>query len=91
MKTTSLQQTFNAKTRSVLRLTEIERLIKAHRIIVPPLSRRTLSNMCDAGVFETAGGSPTHLGWLVYEDSFWHWAAGISGGSPKPDGAARGN
>lgn len=83
MTITSLKQTFDTRSRSVLRLTEVERLIKAHRIIVPPLSRRTLSNMCDAGIFETAGGSPTNLGWLVYEDSFWQWAEKIGGGSEK--------
>jgi hypothetical protein len=57
----------------MLRLAEVERLIKEHRIIVPPLARRTLTQMCEEGVFETAGNKPTSLGWLVYEDSFWRW------------------
>ena len=57
-----------------LRLGEVERLIKKHRIIVPPLSRQTLQHMCEDGTFETAGNKPTRLGWLVYEDSFWKWA-----------------
>jgi len=42
-------------------------------MIVPPLARRTLTQMCEEGVFKTAGNKPTSLGWLVYEDSFWEW------------------
>ena len=60
--------------RPKLRLGEIERLIRKHRIIVPPLARHTLIHMCEDGTFETAGSGPTRLGWLVYEDSFWRWA-----------------
>ena len=60
--------------RTKLRLGEVERLIKKHRIVVPCLSRQTLQNMCEDGTFETAGDRPTRLGWLVYEDSFWKWA-----------------
>jgi len=60
--------------RPKLRLGEIERLIRKHRIIVPPLARHTLIHMCEDGTFETAGNGPTRLGWLVYEDSFWRWA-----------------
>jgi hypothetical protein len=52
---------------------EIERLMKEERIIVPPLRRRRLTQMCEEGVFETAGNKPTNLGWLVYEDSFKEW------------------
>ena len=59
--------------RTKLRLSEIEDLMKKHRIIIPPLSRRTLTKMCEVGAFETAGRKPTTFGWLVYEDSFWKW------------------
>jgi hypothetical protein len=69
-----IQQTFDTKTRSKLRLTEVERLINKHRIIVPPISRRSLVRMCEEGIFETVGTEPTKMGWLVYEDSFWEWA-----------------
>jgi len=67
------------KGRALLRLSEIERLMKAKRIIVPPLARRTLTQMCEEGAFETAGNKPTSLGWLVYEDSFWKWVRELDG------------
>lgn len=67
------------KIRTKLRLGEIERLIRKHRIIVPPPARNTLINMCEDGTFETEGDRPTRHGWLVYEDSFWRWARGESG------------
>ena len=70
----SIKQTDDRQIRSKLRLGEVERLIKKHRIVVPCLSRQTLQNMCEDGTFETAGDKPTRLGWLVYEDSFWKWA-----------------
>lgn len=80
MKNTS-QHTFDDKTRTKLRLAEVQRLIKAHRIIIPPLSRRTLTNMCEQGVFETVGNSPTKMGWLVYEESFWKWVRELDRGA----------
>ena len=73
------QQTLNTKGRGRLRLTEVERLIKLHRIIVPPLARRTLTRMCEEGEFETVGTAPTRYGWLIYEDSFWAWAKELDG------------
>jgi hypothetical protein len=72
-----MQQTLDIKIRAKLRLSEVERLIKKHRIIVPPLSRPTLVSFCEDGTFETAGSQPTSLGWLVYEDSFWKWAKSL--------------
>lgn len=69
-----MQQALDGKIRVKLRLSEVERLIKKHRIIVPPPSRPTLVSFCEDGTFETAGSQPTSLGWLVYEDSFWKWA-----------------
>jgi hypothetical protein len=60
-------------------LSEIERLIRKHRIIVPPLSRATLIKMCEEGTLETAGDSPTNVGWLVYEDSFLKWVEALDG------------
>ncbi|MGI8812143.1 MAG: hypothetical protein ACR2IH_06395 [Pyrinomonadaceae bacterium] len=78
-----VKHTLDIKMRTKLRLSEIERLIKKHRIIVPPLSRATLVNFCEDGTFETAGERPTSLGWLVFEDSFWKWAEGLDGGSSR--------
>lgn len=59
--------------RTVLRLSEIDRLIRTHRIIIPPPSRPKLIELCNSGEFETAGPGPTSFGWLVYEDSFLKW------------------
>lgn len=75
-KSEPVQQTADKQIRPKLRLGEVERLIKKHRIVVPCLSRQTLQNMCEDGTFETAGDRPGRLGWLVYEDSFWKWARG---------------
>jgi hypothetical protein len=79
MITNDMKQTLNAAARPKLRLVEVERLIKVHRIIVPPLSRATLVNFCEDGTFETAGTRPTSVGWLVFEDSFWKWAHSLDG------------
>ena len=72
-----MKQTLNMETRPKMRLAEIERLIRKHRIIVPPLSRPTLCRMCEDGTFETVGSAPTRLGWLVYEDSFLKWVRSL--------------
>jgi hypothetical protein len=74
-----LQQTLHTRVRPKLRLSEIERLIKHHRVVVPPLSRSALVNLCEDGTFETAGRRPTKLGWLVFEDSFWAWVRSLDG------------
>ena len=74
--------------RPTLRLTEIENLIKIHRLIQPPLSRATLVKMCEE-IFETVGDAPTSLGWLVFEDSFLEWVRSIQDGSLKKDGHER--
>ncbi len=74
-----MKHALNSPRRTVLRISEIHRLIDEERIIVPPLSRRALTKMCEEGLFETVGNAPTSLGWLVYEDSFWKWADTING------------
>lgn len=68
-----IEQTLNAPMRTKLRLSEIERLIRKHRVIVPPPSRQALIALCEDGTLETAGRKATSLGWLVYEDSFLGW------------------
>ncbi len=64
---------FDFSPRPVLRLMEIDRLIRKHRILTPPPSRPKLIALCEDGTFETAGDVPTTFGWLVYEDSFLRW------------------
>lgn len=71
------QRTLDIPSRTKLRLGEVERLIRKHRIIVPPPTRKTLIGMCEDGTLETAGTSPTKLGWLVYEDSFLKWISSL--------------
>ena len=68
--------------RTKLRLSEIERIIRKHRIIVPPPSRQSLLRLCEDGTFETVGQKPTPLGWLVYEESFWDWVSAMDGERP---------
>jgi hypothetical protein len=66
--------------RTIVKLSEIERLIKKHRIMLPPPSRQTLIRMCESGIFETVSESPGRSGWLVYEDSFLRWVEGLNRG-----------
>ena len=73
MENTTIKRSFIFQPRVKMRLSEIERLIKKHRIIVPPPSRQTLIKLCEDGTLETAGGGPTVIGWLVFEDSFHEW------------------
>ncbi|MBK8466117.1 MAG: hypothetical protein IPL32_09820 [Chloracidobacterium sp.] len=71
------KRTLDLSQRTKLRLAEVERLIRKHRIIVPPLTRKTLITMCEDGTFETVGNARTKLGWLVYEDSFLKWVSSL--------------
>lgn len=65
---------FGVTVRPRLLLSEVERLIRVHRILVPCPSRQTLIRMCEDGTFETPDPTPGRRGWMVYEDSFWSWA-----------------
>lgn len=67
----------NFRPRPRLRLSEIERIIRQTRIIVPCPSRQTLIRMCEQGTLETPTGTSGPSGWEVYEDSFWKWAGYI--------------
>ena len=73
MEKEQVKQPFQFRPRVKMRLSEIERIIKKHRIIVPPPSRQTLIKLCEDGTLETAGDRPTVMGWLVFEDSFLAW------------------
>lgn len=70
------QQLLDLRSRPKLRLSEIERLIRIHRIVVPPLTRRTLTAMCEDGTFETAPRNG-RMAYLVYEDSFLRWVRSL--------------
>jgi hypothetical protein len=72
-----MKHTLTENIRPKLRLSEIERLIRKHRIIIPPPSRTMLLKMCEEGTLETAGSRPTNVGWLVYEDSFHRWVRSL--------------
>jgi len=72
------KQTLDLSPRPILRLAEIDRLIRKHRIIVPPPTRRALTAMCEDGTFDTAGNAPTKMGWLVFEDSFVNWVKSLN-------------
>lgn len=74
-----MQRIEDDKIRTKLRLGEIERLIRKHRILIPAPSRPSLVALCEDGTFETAGGKVTKFGWLVYEDSFWKWVRSLDG------------
>ncbi|MFM9904809.1 MAG: hypothetical protein ACKVQJ_09590 [Pyrinomonadaceae bacterium] len=64
--------------RPMLRLSEIERLIRKHRIIVPPPSRRYLTALCEDGTFETAPRSSARKCYMVFEDSFVGWIKSLA-------------
>ncbi|MCC6328968.1 MAG: hypothetical protein IT174_10660 [Acidobacteria bacterium] len=64
----------NFRPRTRLRLSEVERIIRLYRIIVPCPSRQTLIRLCEEGILETPTGTAARSGWEVYEDSFWKWA-----------------
>ena len=71
------KQLLELSPRPVIRLSEIDRLIKRHRIMIPAPSRPKLISLCQSGVFETVGNEPTSFGWLVYEDSFLKWVENL--------------
>jgi len=75
-----MKQMLELNVRTVIKLSEIERLIKKHRIMIPPPSRQTLIRMCETGIFETVTESPGRSGWLVYEDSFVTWVEKLNVG-----------
>ncbi len=71
------KQLLDLAPRTKLRISEVERLIRIHRIIVPPLSRRTLVTMCEDGTLEYAPRRQARANYLVYEDSFLNWVESL--------------
>lgn len=65
--------------RTRMRLSEIEKIIRRDRILIPPPARSTLIGLIEDGTFEATGPEPTKFGWLVYEDSFWRWVKSLDG------------
>ena len=73
------KRTLDFNTRPKLRLSEIERLIRAKRIIMPPPSRRKLLTLCEDGTFEPDPRNGIRSHYLVYEDSFLKWLQEMDG------------
>lgn len=67
------QTRFAFAPRPKLKLAEIERLIRKHRIVVPCPSRQTLIAMCEDGRLESAHRRDEKSPWLVFEESFLRW------------------
>ena len=66
----SAQYDFGFPTRRMLRLCEIEDILRRSRVIVPVPSRSYFLNKLDDGTLQ---GRRTEFGWVVYEDSFKSW------------------
>ena len=64
---------------TLLRLGEIDRLIRTRRLIVPPPSRHKLIALCEDGTFETPPRPSTRSPYLVTEESFLRWVESLSG------------
>ncbi|KXK03770.1 MAG: hypothetical protein UZ17_ACD001001027 [Acidobacteria bacterium OLB17] len=73
------QRILHLAPRPTLRISEVERLIRVHRIVVPPISRRRLYEMCEEGIFEFAPRERSRS-YFIYEDSFLAWVEGLSKG-----------
>jgi len=71
------QRLLHLAPRTTLRVAEVERLIRVHRIVIPPLTRRSLYEMCEQGIFEFAPRDKTRR-YFIYEDSFLAWVEGLS-------------
>jgi hypothetical protein len=76
---TRTQHLLDLAARPKLRLSEVERLIRLHRIIVPPPSRRMLIALCEDGTFEVGKRRTSREPYLVYEDSFLKWVKELEG------------
>jgi len=75
----TMQRLLDLTPRPKLRISEVERLIRINRIIIPPPSRRALLAMCEDGTFETAPRRSARANYLVYEDSFLKWVESLDG------------
>jgi hypothetical protein len=72
-----MQYDFGYAPRPKLALSEIEAIIKKHRILTPCPSRQTLTEWCEEGVlFEATRIRPNGM-WYVFEDSFQAWVKSL--------------
>lgn len=69
-----IQFQFSFMPRTQLRLSEIEEIIRDHRIMRTIPSRDTLIALCEDGTFEA---QKSRFGWLVFEDSFEKWVVDL--------------
>jgi hypothetical protein len=76
----STQRLADIAPRPKLRISEVERTIRINRIIVPPLSRRSIARMCEDGTFETAPRPCQRSQYYIYEDSFLAWVKSLEQG-----------
>ena len=74
---TTTKHLLDLKPRPKLRLCEIERLVRTHRIVNPLPSRRFFISLCEDGTFETAPRTRLREQYLVYEDSFLRWVESL--------------
>ena len=75
----STQHLLQISPRPTLRISEVERLIRIHRIVVPPLSRRRLYQMCESGEFECAPSEGNRKRYFIFEDAFLDWVKKLNG------------
>lgn len=69
-----IQYKFDFAPRTMLRLEEIEEIIREYRIMRTPPSRDALIAMCQDGTLEA---NKTRFGYLVFEDSFDGWVRSL--------------
>lgn len=69
-----MQYDFGFPTRRMLRLCQIEEIMKQKAIITPPPSRSYYLRKLEDGTLE---GTRTEFGWVVYEDSFKAWVKSL--------------
>lgn len=77
------QRLLDLKPPVMLRLNEIERILRKERLIVPTPSRRTLISLCEDGTFATAPRRRVRDPYLVTEESFLKWVASLCGNAAQ--------
>ena len=65
-----LKFNFGFQIEPALRLSEVEKILRITRAIIPEPSRVNLISLIESGVLK---GKLTSYGWIVYEDSFKEW------------------
>ena len=73
------KRSLDLSTRPKLRVSEVERQIRLHRVITPVPSRRAILKLCEDGTLETAPRLNGRGAYLIYEDSFVEWVKKMDG------------